>query len=279
MDVDAYCRDKVAAEGSVLYYSFLFVPDSARRALTALRALGEELREVTDACSDLNVGKAKLAWWSEEIAWASKGRPRHPVTQAMATSVESGGIDEAHYHALLDGVGKRLEAGGFDSREEMDSVLSASEGALGAMVADICAEGEDDHAAFQKKLHLALAHAWIARNPRRHGWRSFTYLPADELARHGVTREDVLLEKTSEALRKVVTLQVEHALNQIDRATAALPADRAEVHLPFLAEAKMERAALKSLARSGGRVLEKPPTITPIRKLWIAWRTAKGMGA
>ncbi len=277
MDVDAYCRDKVAAEGSVLYYSLLFVPDAMRRALTALRALGEELREVTDACSDLNVGRAKLAWWSEEIAWTSKGRPRHPVTQAMAGSMESGGINEAHYHALLDGVKKRLEAGGFESRKEMDAVLGASEGALGAMIADVCAGGEDEHAEFQRKLHLALAHAWIARNPRRHGWRSFSYLPADELARHGVTREDVMSEKTSEALRAVVKLQLNYALQRIDEATESLPADRPEAHLPFLAEAKMERATLKTLARSGGRVLEKPPMITPIRKLWIAWRTAKAV--
>lgn len=278
MDADAYCRDRVAAEGSVLYYGLLFVPDSARRALTALRALGEELREVTDACSDLNVGKAKLAWWSEEIAWASKGKPRHPVTQAVATSVESGGIDEAHYHDLLDGVAKRLEAGGFSSRGEMDAVLAASEGAIGALIADVCAGGEDDHAAFQRKLHLALAHARIARNPRRHGWRSFTYLPADELATHGVTREDVFSDKTSEALRAVVSLQVGHAVAHIDAATAALPGKRPEVHLPFLAEAKMERATLNTLVRSGGRVLEKPPMITPVRKLWIAWRTAREMG-
>ena len=85
-------------------------------------------------------------------------------------------------------------------------------------------------------------------------------------------------EKTSEALRAVVKLQLEHALKRIDEATEALPASRPEAHLPFLAEARMERAALKSLARSGGRVLEKPPMITPLRKLWIAWRTAKGMG-
>ena len=278
MDIDAYCRDKVAAEGSVLYYSFLFVPDSIRRPLTALRALGEELREVTDACSDLNVGRAKLAWWSEEIAWTAGGKPRHPVTQAIVASVESGGIDEAHYHALLDGAGQRLEAGGFSSRGEMNSVLNASEGALGALVAGVCAGGEADHLAFQQKLHLALAHAWIARNPRRHGWRSFTYLPGDELARHGVTREDFFSDNTSESLRAVVKLQLDHAVNQIDEAIAALPLNRGEAHLPFLAEAKMERAALKALSRSGGRVLEKPPMITPIRKLWIAWRTAKRMG-
>jgi phytoene synthase len=246
--------------------------------MTALRALGEELREVTDACSDLSLGRSKLAWWSEEIACASKGRPRHPVTQAMATSIDSGDIAEAHYHAFLDGVAKRLEAGGFESRAEMDTVLGASEGALGTIIADVCADGEADHAAFQQKLHLALAQAWIARNPRRHGWRSFTYLPADELARHGVTREDVFSDRTSQKLRAVVKLQLGHALTQIEEAIAALPINRAEVHLPFLAEAKMERAMLTGLAPPAGRALEQPPTITPVRKLWIAWRTAKRIG-
>jgi phytoene synthase len=279
VDAYAYCRDKVAAEGSVLYYSLLFAPDAARRALTALRALGEELREVTDACSDVNVGRARLAWWSEEMAWTVQGKARHPVTQALAAAIDPGTMDEARYHALLDGSGRRLQAGGFATRGLMNDVLVETEGPMGSLVAEVCAGGEADHVAFQQKLHLALAHARIAREPRRHGWRGFTYLPEDDLARHGVTRDDVFSEKTSDALRAVVKLQIDHAVERIDDAMEALPVNRGEAHLPFVAEAKMERAILKVLSRSGARVLEKPPMITPIRKLWIAWRTAKGMGA
>ncbi len=279
MEVNAYCRDKVAAEGSTLHYSLMFVPVSARRALTALRALGEELREVTDVCSDLVVGRSKLAWWREEIAWTAKGKPRHPVTQALTKAVDPGRIPDAHLRSLLDGVHDRLEAGGFSSRAQMHALLDGSEGALGVVIADVCADGQHGHAAFERKLHTALAHARIARHPRRHGWRSFTYLPEDELARHGVGRDDLLAARTSEALRAVVRIQASHARGLIDEALAQLPPERPEVHLPFISEAKMERAALQALSRSGGRVLEKPAMITPLRKLWLAWRTAREMGA
>jgi phytoene synthase len=275
MDADEYCRNKVAAEGTTLYYSLLFVTADTRRAITALRALGEELRELSDRCSDVNVGRSRLAWWHEELARLLDGAPRHPATSALGRVLQPGGPGDAHLHALLDGAARRLQAGGYASRSQMEEILALAEGALGALTAVLCTQGSEQDVAFGRNLFTALGHAWIARTPKRHGWRSFTYLPGDELARGGVTREDLAARQTGSALKAVVKTQLEHARSRIRDALSRLPESRRGEHLATVTEARMELAILDAVERSGYRVLERPAMISPLRKLWIAWRTAR----
>lgn len=271
MDVHRYCRDKVAAEGTVLYYSLLFVDEPSRRWVTAVRALGEELREVADHCSDLNVGRSKLAWWHEECARALTGEPRHPVTTALTMS---GHVDRERLMAVLEGSLQRLQAGGTATRTDVNRVIAANR-ALGALAASGPRASNGAAIAFAEALYAALDQAWIARQPRRHGWRSFTYLPADELARAAVSRQHLESGVTSDALAGAVETQVGHARDGIERALAQVPRAPASFLLPALAEARMELAILGVIRSREYHVLERPPMITPLRKLWIAWRTAR----
>jgi len=274
MDADRYCRDKVAAEGSTLYYCLLFADEPSRGWITAARALGEELREVADQCSDLNVGRSKLAWWHEECTRALEGEPRHPVTAALTGK---GSVEKHRLMALLDGALKRLQAGGSATRAGINDDVAAAP-PLGALVASGFADTGPPVIEFAEKLYAALGQAWIARLPRLHGWRSFTYLPADELARAGVSREHLYGDATSDALAGVIESQVNHARGIIERALTEAPGAPAGFLLPALAEARMELANLNLIRRRDHRVLERPPMITPLRKLWIAWRTARRVG-
>lgn len=271
MDADGYCRDKVAAEGTTLYYCLLFCDPQSRGWITAARALGEELREVADRCSDPNVGKSKLAWWHEECHRALEGQPRHPVTTALS---RRGPVEGRRLTALLESALRRLEAGGAATRSELDEVIAGGP-ALGALVASGFAEADTQAIEFAETLYGAVAQAWIARLPRRHGWRSFSYLPADELARAGVTGEHLDAGVTSDELASVVELQVNHARERIERVLADDPAGPAGFLRPALAEARAELAILDVIRRRDHRVLERPPMITPLRKLWIAWRTSR----
>jgi phytoene synthase len=84
MDPHAYCQQKAAASGSSFYYSFLFLPEDKRRAITALYAFCREVDDVVDDCSDAATARATLAWWRQELAAAFHGTPQHPVARALA---------------------------------------------------------------------------------------------------------------------------------------------------------------------------------------------------
>src|SRR5262245_34567675 len=84
MTPDEYCQQRVAARGSSLYYSVLFLPAEQRRGVVAVHAFSRELHDAVDQASDPGVARAKLAYWRGELHAAMAGSPQHPVARALA---------------------------------------------------------------------------------------------------------------------------------------------------------------------------------------------------
>ena len=72
-----------------------------------------------------------------------------------------------------------------------------------------------------------------------------------------------------------MTDQVARARHWYDRALDALPAEDRRAQRPGLIMAAIYRALLDEIERDGYRVLEQRIALTPLRKLWIAWTTAR----
>ena len=59
------------------------------------------------------------------------------------------------------------------------------------------------------------------------------------------------------------------------KAMAQLPAEDRNAQRTGLVMAAIYRTLLDEIARDGYRVLDRKTSLTPIRKLWIAWKTAR----
>jgi len=109
MTPDEYCQDKAAHSGSSFYYSFIFLPQKQRRAITALYAYCREVDDVVDNISDPQVAAAKLQWWRTEIDALYRGQAQHPVTRALATVLDDFDLPEEQLEEILDGMGMDLQ--------------------------------------------------------------------------------------------------------------------------------------------------------------------------
>ena len=67
--------------------------------------------------------------------------------------------------------------------------------------------------------------------------------------------------------------QIERAEAYYEQAFAQLPAQDRRAQRPGLVMAAIYRTLLREIRRDGCRVLDRHMALTPIRKLWIAWRT------
>ena len=83
MSPHEYCRSRALQSGSSFYYSFLFLPEEQRRAITALYAFCREVDDVVDELTDRSVARVKLAWWRTEVDAVYGGSPQHPVARAL----------------------------------------------------------------------------------------------------------------------------------------------------------------------------------------------------
>src|SRR4029077_8416898 len=99
------------------------------------------------------------------------------------------------------------------------------------------------------------------------------YLPMEEMKRFDVAASDVLNFRQSENFTRVMQYQAERAMQCYDEALALLPREDRRAQRPGLVMAAIYRALLREIGRDGYRVLGQRIALTPIRKLWIAWRT------
>ena len=71
-----------------------------------------------------------------------------------------------------------------------------------------------------------------------------------------------------------MAFEVDRAQRWYDRALAQLPAADRKPQRAGLIMAAIYRTLLAEIARDGYLVLDRRTSLTPLRKLWLAWRTA-----
>ena len=273
MTPDDYCQQKAAASGSSFYYSFLFLPAEKRRAITAFYAFCREVDDVADEASDLDVARAKLAWWRTEVADLMAGHPSHPVTKALAPFVAPMGIDGARMNEIIDGMEMDLVRHRYADFGELKLYCHRAAGVVGQLSAGIFGYRHAATLEYAEELGLAFQLTNIIRDVGEDARRGRVYLPADELARHGLTVEDILSRRGGEAFRAVMAEQADRAEATYARALARLhPEDRRNQRAGLIMAA-IYRTLLAEIRRDGFPVLEGRVSLTPIRKLWIAWKT------
>jgi phytoene synthase len=272
---DEYCQQKAAQSGSSFYYSFLFLPPERRRAITALYAFCREVDDVVDEPIDPTVARAKLAWWRDEIGTAFAGTPQHPVARALAPVVASYHLPQAHFQTVIDGMTMDLDYSRYRDFAELEGYCHRVAGVVGLMSAEIFGYANPATRQYARDLGIAFQLTNIVRDVGEDARRGRIYLPQDELARHGVTDAGLLKGESSAACRALVAEQVARARTWYERALGALPDEDALAQRPGLIMAAIYRALLDAIARDGYRVLDHRIALTPLRKLWIAWKTAR----
>jgi phytoene synthase len=273
MTPDQYCQDRAAKSGSSFYYSFLFLPPEQRRAITALYAFCREVDDVVDECTDAAIARTKLAWWRNEVHAIYGGVPRHPVTQALAAVIARTPLPEAQLQEIIDGMEMDLDRDRYADFAALEVYCHRVAGVVGLLSAQIFGATDPRTAEYAHALGIAFQLTNIVRDVGEDARRGRIYLPQDELARFGVTANDIFRARESDAFRALMEFQVERALAWYDRAFALLPAADRRAQRPGLVMAAIYRTLLVEIRADGCRVLTTRTSLTPLRKLWLAWKT------
>jgi phytoene synthase len=140
----------------------------------------------------------------------------------------------------------------------------------GCLAAELC--GFEDPATMEASRHLGigLTLTAISRRPLRPGGHRQTDLPADLLERYGA--RDLDATHTSEALREVLRVVAQGARRHLQRGLDDMPSRDRAAQRSRRALAEMMLAQLRAIERADYAVIEHAPAVTPLRKLWIAWK-------
>ncbi|MFT3850748.1 MAG: presqualene diphosphate synthase HpnD [Propionivibrio sp.] len=273
MTPEEYCQQKAASSGSSFYYSFMFLPPNRRRGITALYAFCREVDDVVDECHDLQIAATKLAWWRQEVAKLYAGTPEHPVTQALAPVIGEFAVPQEQLLEIIDGMEMDLQQSRYLDFKALSLYCYRVASVVGLLAAEIFGYQDRKTLKYAHDLGMAFQLTNIIRDVGEDARRGRVYLPMDELKRFEVPVADILNSRHSDNFRKLMEFQIERAEQYYTQAMAALPAIDRKTQRPGLVMAAIYRTLLDEIKRDGCRVLNQRTSLTPIRKLWIAWRT------
>ncbi len=267
-----YVQQKASASGSSFYYAFLFLPPQRRSAITAFYAFCREVDDVVDEVTDPGVAASKLAWWHNEVRQAFAGNPNHPVTKALMPHAPEFGIEEASLQSVIDGCELDLTQTRYLDYPNLSRYCHLVAGVVGEVSAKIFGQTEAATTAYAHKLGQAFQLTNIIRDVGEDALRGRIYLPITELQQFDVKAHEILNRLDSERFQTLMRFQAERAHGLYDEALGMLPANDWKHQKPGLMMASIYRTLLREIEAQKFPVLNQRVALTPLRKLWLAWK-------
>lgn len=269
---EQYVQDKAAASGSSFYYAFLFLPRDRRAAITAFYAFCREVDDVVDEVHDPAVAATKLAWWAAEVAKAFAGQPSHPVMKALMPHTAAFGIEQRQLQDVIQGCEMDLQQTRYLDFPGLARYCHLVAGVVGEVSARIFGQTQAQTTQYAHKLGLALQLTNIIRDVGEDAMRGRIYLPVNELQQFDVKAHEILGRVHSDRFVALMQFQAARAQSLYDEALALLPAADHRAQKPGLMMASIYRTLLAEIADENFQVLHQRIALTPLRKLWLAWK-------
>lgn len=260
-----------APPGSTLFYALQREQQVARLPQVGLFALHKNLHDLVFGDSDLTY--VKFGWWREEVDRLLCGKPRHPVTRAIAHCKIS---DPDLLRNWVVNLAPFVGTTGFETKDELLRLSAALSEPLFATCAALASETESDGTRYpaDRVYNTAVAYALFGfiENLGKYLRDGVLPIPRNELPSPEQSAAEVLRSNKTASLEDTMDHQFNRAMNYLDSSLSDVsPQERASQRIGLTISA-INRAALREIRRNGCDTVHKHIDITPVRKAWIAWK-------
>ncbi|HSO81933.1 squalene/phytoene synthase family protein [Thiocapsa sp.] len=258
--------------GSSAYYSVRFAPPGLRDDLAALLGWRHLVRSVVDEVSDQGVAARKLAWWNDELERIFAGTGRHPLGVPLGQLIARAELSRQPFVDIAMGTEAILADRRVRDVAALAALADLDLGALLELFARAHGESTPTRLAAARRAGSYCSLVELVRDSGRLLRQDRCgFLPEDRLDRHGVSHAD---QRPTEIRKHLAPLLADLA-EDLNRHRADL-----SHHLPRLPAVVRIRVRLADrliaeIAASGFQVADQRIALTPIRKLWNAWRESR----
>jgi phytoene synthase len=193
--------------------------------------------------------------------------------KALAPFLEQFSIAEKQMQEIIDGMEMDLTQTRYLDFVGLERYCYHVAGAVGLLAAGIFGYRNPRTLEYAKNLGTAFQLTNIIRDVGEDARKNRIYLPMDELKRFEVPAADILQSRYSGNFLRLMQFQAERAKSFHAKALDALPAEDRRSQRAGLIMAAIYRATLEEVERDGFKVLTQRTSLTPLRKLWLAWKT------
>lgn len=270
----AYCHRQTRRHARSFYFASVALPREKKRAAYAVYAFCRYADDLVDNAVSTEGVDLALRRVGEEFDRLVTGRLQTPpFAPAFAWAVQRFQIERQPFLDLLRGVAMDLGPVRIADWPELREYCYHVASVVGLMMVPILELRDEAGRERAIDLGLAMQLTNILRDVGEDYRMGRTYLPADEMAAHGVTPGDLAAATTSRALRALLRAQVERAREHYRRAEAGIPllADDGSQFTVWLMR-HVYAGILDEIERMNYEVLHRRATTSLGRKLRLAAR-------
>jgi len=269
-----FCRQLAAKPGSANHYATLYMPAADQPAAWAVLALRHELNEVVTRIAEPSVAQARLDWWQAELQAASLDKAQHPIAQALSQHVLQHPGHDALLDEMLSGTHARLHPSRIEEASDFALMSYRQDTAAWLILTDISGQAGRTERNFAHALGGALTWTRVLHYVGRDAAQGEIWIPQQTLEHHGLSSADLMQPRTTERARAMFTELGQHIRQHIQHARSLLPAAKQPEQIMAMVTLAHAEAVLKAMQDENWNLLERRPELTPLRMLWLAWRTA-----
>jgi phytoene synthase len=272
----AHCAALVREHDHDRYIATLYAPESQRPALFALYAFSHEIARVRAAVSEPLPGEVRMQWWRDLLEGEGKGETQaHPVAAALLDAITRYKLPIAPLTGLIEARIFDLYDDPMPSQRDLEGYVGETSSALIRLATIVLANGRDPGgAAACGHAGVAYALCGLMRAFPWHAAAGQVYLPADILARNGVTRDDIVRGRGGPGVLYALKEMRETARAHLKKLRDLRETVPSAVTPAFLPVALVE-PYLKRMEVAGYDPYRTIITLPAWRRQWTIWRAAK----
>jgi phytoene synthase len=220
------CRTITRKSASNLALAFVLLPKAKRDGMSALYAFCREVDDVADHESlPVPQRREQLAAWRADVRRACGAQaPQFPVNRELQPVIRRYHLPFEHFDALLQGVEMDLDIRRYENFEQLELYCYRVASVVGLLSIEVFGYEDPGCRDYAVCLGKALQLTNILRDVRTDAQRGRIYLPLSELARFGLSPEEILRLEYSPRFVELANSVAERARHFYRLARETLPA-------------------------------------------------------
>lgn len=210
------------ASKSNLALAFVALPKERRGDISTFYAFCRIVDDIADEPGDPVVKQAGLDSWKRAVAEKFEGEPA--LAEAVRSVIAKYSLPVAHFREVIAGVEMDLQGAAYATWEDLRLYCHRVASVVGLISIEIFGCKDARSREYAEHLGLALQLTNIIRDVGQDlANEGRIYLPAEDLARFGITAEDLAAKRRDERFLALMDFEAARAREFFEKARRALP--------------------------------------------------------
>lgn len=268
-EANRYCERLAKSHYENFLVAGAFCPKHLRQHFYNVYSYCRISDDLADEIGDTGKSLVLLDWWEEELDAMYRGEPRHPVFVALEQTVREFRIPADPFRDLLTAFRSDQRVTRYPAMADVLHYCRYSANPVGRLVLYLCGYDDAERLALSDKTCTALQLANFWQDVARDLEKDRIYLPLDDMARFGVTEEQLFARRFTPGYADLLRHEIAFTRGLFDEGLKLCNMVDRRVRLDIEMFNRGGMEVLRLIEKRGYDTLSSRPSVSKARQLAI----------